>query len=104
MDERSHRLWRRDQEHYLPTEALRVIVQSRVTNPADRSRLLADIDVHTEKKDDRHFSQLPKLGGAPLFKNEFTEPSASTWSDAWFERDGAWPEMTQLAERIASAI
>jgi len=26
------------------------------------------------------------------------------WRDEWFERDGAWPEMTLLAEKIAAAI
>jgi len=24
------------------------------------------------------------------------------WNDAWFEKDGSWPEMTALAETIAS--
>lgn len=104
MVDRCHRLQRRDQEHYLPVEALRQIVEERVTNPEDRAHLLADIDAHVAKDDTRHFAPLPQLGRDPFFKNKFAKQSASPWADDWFERDGAWAEMTRLAERIASAM
>lgn len=146
LGDRSHCLERRDQEHYLPVEALRRIVEERVTNMADRERLLAAIDEHAAKGDARHFVSPPSLSNnftkslsglfrnqwilddsflAPrscvcfsfdelaqknrqasslFFKNEFTEPATAPWPDDWFERDRAWPEMTRLAERIASAM
>ncbi|HID31137.1 MAG TPA: hypothetical protein EYP19_14220 [Desulfobacterales bacterium] len=104
MGERSHRLRRKDQEHYIPIDALKDIVNARVTNPADRECLLAGIDRHYRLGIDRHFSLLPALGDSLFFKNEFTGPFASSWSDTWFERDDAWTEMTQLAEQIASTI
>jgi len=98
-----HRLERRDQEHYLPIPALQAIVKERITDPVERERLLADIDAHAAKGDGRHFVPLPKLGEFPLFKNLFMTANLN-WPDQWFEEDGAWPEMTRLAERIASAM
>jgi hypothetical protein len=99
LEDRSHRLRRRDQEHYLPREALVAIVQERMTNEGERERLMGEIEAHMAKGEERHFADLPALAA---FKNAFDEPLA--WSDAWFERDGAWPEMTLLAEKIAAAI
>lgn len=103
MDERSHRLERRDQEHYLPIPALQKIVEDRVTDPADRQRLLESIQLHAVKGPQRHFAPLPAIGDHPFFKNEFVIANLN-WPDQWFEEDGAWPEMTRLAERIASAM
>jgi hypothetical protein len=100
--DRSHRLHRRDQEHYLPREALEEIVQRRVTNDHDRERLMLGIDAQWAKGERRHFDDLPRLGPEPFFKNEFGEKLS--WSDEWFQHDGAWPEMTLLAEKIAAAI
>jgi hypothetical protein len=96
---RSHRLFRRDQEHYLPREALETIVRARVTNPDERERFLREINTHMAKGELRHFEALPSLAA---FKNAFREDLG--WSDEWFQRDGAWPEMTLLAEKIAAAI
>jgi hypothetical protein len=104
MGDRSHRLQRKDPEHYLPVEALRGIVERRVIDPNNRSRLLAYIDSQEAQGDARHFASLPALGKRQIFKNAFAEEAAADWADDWFERDGAWPEMTRLAERIAAAI
>lgn len=104
LDEHAHRLARRDQEHYLPAEALRTIVEKRVTDPADREPLMKAIDVHMNKGAERHFAALPDLGRKRIFKNEFDCSEIDQWQDAWFGRDGAWPEMTLLAEKIAAAI
>ncbi len=102
MSGRYHRLERRDQEHYLPKEALREIVNRRETNPDNQERLLHKLDEHFASGEGRHFVPLPELGSDSYFKNEFL-PDLS-WPDKWFEQDGAWPEMTRLAERLASAI
>jgi hypothetical protein len=102
MKERSHRLKRRDQEHYLPLEALKMIVKKRITDATERGRLLEALDEHFALGEERHFVELPHIGQEPFFKNEFVKESH--WPDDWFARDGVWPEMTRLAERIASAI
>lgn len=102
MVERSHRLQRRDLEHYLPEEALREIVERKIDDAERRSRLLEEIDKHMEQGDARHFAPWDPLGR--IFKNAFTGNDVPAWPDDWFGRDGAWPEMTQLAERIAAAI
>ncbi|WP_437719073.1 hypothetical protein WMF45_23290 [Sorangium sp. So ce448] len=99
LTDRSHRLHRRDQEHYLPREALEEIVQQRVSNDGDRDKLMMEIAAHMAKGERRHFDSLPKFAG---FKNAFNEPLA--WREEWFQRDGSWPEMTLLAEKIAAAI
>jgi hypothetical protein len=99
MGDRAHRLERRDQEHYLPVEVLRQILEDRIIDPREREKRLADIDGHVQKGDRRHFAAMPDL-----FKNAFAREGATAWPDDWFERDGAWSEMTRLAERIASAM
>lgn len=102
MGRHQHRLERRDAEHYLPEQALKSIAHHRLHDkPADRERLLKEVDAHLADQN-RHFAPLPRIGGGPFFKNEFNRDLA--WSDEWFARDGAWPEMTRLAERLASAI
>ena len=98
---RSHELRRRDQEHYLPREALEAIAERRA-NGDDREKLMRKIGEHMAQGERRHFEELPRLGRDPFFKNEFDAPLA--WSDEWFRRDGAWSEMTTLAETIAAAI
>lgn len=102
MIRRIHRLVRRDQEHYLPLEALRSISNARVQDTVERDTLLDKLEKHFALGQARHFVPLPRIGNDPFFKSEFVQEIA--WSDDWFERDDAWPEMTQLAERIASAI
>lgn len=105
LEHRGHRLERRDQEHYLPAEALRAIVNVRVTNNEQRTALMNAVATHMAKGADRHFSELPRLGDSPFFKNEFGAPLMWTAESVeWFQRDGAWPEMTLLAEKIAAAI
>jgi hypothetical protein len=104
LDEHSHRLQRRDQEHYLPPEALQKIVHAHQwQSDHDREQFTAKIKTHIERGYDRHFTELPRLGKEPFFKNEFDRP-ADWFDDDWFRRDGAWPEMTLLAEKIAAAI
>lgn len=98
MVNRSYRLKRRNQENYLPIKAMRQIIEMSVTDPEDRARLLGDIDAYAATGEGRFFQKLE------CFKNEFATPSASSWPDDWFEEDGIWPEMTELAERIASAM
>lgn len=98
MASRHYRLKRRNQENYVPIEAMQQIANTRITDPEDRARLIGDIDAHAAMGEGRYFQKLE------CFKNEFATPSASNWLDRWFEEDGAWPEMTDLAERIASAL
>jgi hypothetical protein len=103
MTGRWYRLQRRNQEHYLPMPALQKIVNERITDPADREQRLASIDGHVAKGEQRHFDPLPQLVDGAFLKRAFKDESES-WSDQWFEEDGAWPEMTWLAEQIASAM
>jgi hypothetical protein len=103
MEGRWYRLRRRDQEHYLPIPALRKIVNERITDPADREQRLASIDAHAAKGERRHFDPLPQLADGAFLKRAFKDEGES-WSDQWFEEDDAWPEMTRLAEQIASAM
>lgn len=98
LSNRHYRLKRRKQENYLPIEAMRQIVDTRITDPENRTRLIGLIDEYAVLGEGRHFKELE------YFKNEFATSSASNWPDDWFEDDGAWPEMTDLAERIASAM
>ncbi len=102
LNSRNHRLQRRDQEHYLPIEALKAIVEERITDPDSRASMFGKIEVHAALDDTRHFEKLPRLGKRPFFKGQFAKPLP--WSDDWFHRDGAWSEMTQLAEKIAAAM
>lgn len=101
MSTRSHRLERRDQEHYLPHEALREIVELR-TPPKDKKNMLEKLGAHMQNND-RYFAKLPACGEGSFFKNGFLYTDIA-WSDDWFEQDGAWPEMTRLAENIAAAL
>lgn len=97
---RNHRLWRRDQEHYLPREAMTAMVEKHFGNSSgDRDEHLAKIDAHFKKGDERHFAIISK----EFFKNAFYNRPID-WKDEWFQADGTWPEMTVIAEMIATAI
>ncbi len=98
MKKHHYRLKRRNQENYLPIEAMRQIVNTRITDPEDRTRLISLIDAYELLYKARYFKEME------YFKNEFATSSASNWPDDWFEDDDVWPEMTDLAERIASAM
>lgn len=100
---RWYRLERCKQEHYLPIPALRAIVEEQITDPNARERMTENINAHAAKGDLRHFDPLPELGNTAFLKKAFMTASGE-WPDQWFEEDGAWPEMTRLAERIASAM
>ncbi|CAK8711710.1 MAG: hypothetical protein CDV28_11550 [Candidatus Electronema aureum] len=97
VQNRSHRLLRRCQENYLPKEVMLAIIEKRITDPNDRIQRRIKIDQHCSGGDQRHFTKLDKL-----FKNGFTEEIA--WVEDWFKNDGSWPEMTELAEKIAAAM
>ncbi len=95
---RRHMLKRRNQESYLPREALEQILGQK--NLPDFKE---DLAAHYAKPEEiRHFAKLPKQGRKDLFKNEFGTLTDSP--DDWFENEGCWPEMTALAEKIAAVI
>ena len=102
LNSRSHRLQRRDQEHYLPIEALKTIVKERITDPGKRASMFEKIKAHAALENERHYKELPRLGKKAFFKSEFSNPLP--WSDDWVRRDGTWSEMTQLAEKIAATM
>lgn len=104
MTNHHHRLKRRNQESYLPIKAMRQIVDTEISDPANHKQLIEKINVYAAMGAEKHFEKLEDYPKA--FKNAFATaaPSASSWPDNWFEEDGAWPEMTNLAERIASAM
>jgi len=95
-------LERRKQENYLPRQAVEAYVSSRITAKEDREKLLAEVATHFESQE-RHWSELPCLGGnASFYKLAFAEES-QRWSDAWFEADGSRDEFQRLAESINAA-
>lgn len=104
MTNHHYRLKRRNQENYLPIKAMRQIVDTEISDPANHKQLIEKIDAYAAMGKEKHFENLENYLKA--FKNAFATaaPSASSWPDNWFEEDGAWPEMTNLAERIASAM
>lgn len=98
----SYRLRRKTQEHYLSISALERIVNSRVTDVATRKQLLQEISNYSELGQLRYFAKLPQIGENIFFKNEFSK--RDDWSgEVWLEED-VTKEMTELAERIASAV
>lgn len=101
MESRSHRLMRRDQEHYIPPEALQALVTSKAPGQ-NQTKLLEDLAAHGKLGERRHFTPLPRIGRDPFFKNAFSYNM--DWPDQWYLQDGAWPEMTELAEKIAAAM
>ncbi len=104
LSNRHYRLKRRNQENYLPIKVMRQIVDTEISDPGKHKQLIEKIDAYAAMGKEKHFENLEKYLQA--FKNAFSIaiPSASSWPDNWFEEDGAWPEMTNLAERIASAM
>lgn len=107
MEKRSHCLERMDQEQYLPLEALRMIIEKRITDKDNYSQLMKKVNKHFNADiETRHFTKLPQIGNDRFFKNEFAKAKEEgfKWNDEWFDRDGSWPEMTRLAERIASSM
>ena len=100
---RCHRLKRRTQENYLPKEAMQAIAKDRLTDRKDCEKMLDVIDTHYDRNQNCHFVKVPQLSkDNPFFKNEFAK--GTSWPEDWFEDDGAWPEMTRLAEKIAAAM
>lgn len=104
MKNHHYRLKRRNQENYLPIRAVRQIVDKEISDPTNHKRLTEKIDAYAAMGKEKHFENLESYLKA--FKNAFATaiPSASSWPDDWFEDDDVWPEMTDLAERIASAM
>jgi len=103
MGLRSHRLHRNDQEHYLPLEALKAIAGAeKRPGTGDYETIIAALDTHFQSGANRNFAELPY---AKMFKSAFCKyENKIIWSDEWFAKDGAWPEMTLVAEMIAGAI
>jgi len=106
MESRSHMLERRDQEHYLPPEALRKVFELCYEDQPVRAKNELELnDYLALPLGERSFKALPKAGREAFCKNAFfNRQTEFVWLDAWFEDDGAWPEMTRLAEAIAAAI
>ncbi len=99
LQARSHRLARRKQENYLPRAAMEAIVEEIFKHlPRERETHLAAMDAHFAQDDHGHFQQLPN---EKKFKNAFARRHI-LWRDEWFE--DVWPEMTKIAEMIATAI
>lgn len=96
---RFHMLERRDQEHYLPPEAL-----TEVTKRA-REEVKREVSSYLDLPSvGRHFKKLTKPVKKHLKSAFFKYSDEFDWKDAWFEEDDVWPEMTRLAESIAAAI
>ena len=102
MADRLHVLLRRDQESYLPREAVDQIIASK-TDARLREQMTALIDQHFANPT-RHHAKMPALGQSSWFKNAFIEHGALPWQDDWFACDGSEPEMIELAERIAAFL
>lgn len=104
MKDRLHVLCRRDQESYLPDEALRAIVATK-SGKLERDDMLARLASHFANTKGRHHVPVPKVGEVSWFKNAFLRYESSiAWDDAWFVRDGSGPEMVDLAEMIAAFL
>jgi hypothetical protein len=95
-DRRFHCLERRAQENYLPEEAALAILDRDKMSEVDKLSHRQDVEKHYAKPD-RHSAKPPRR-----LKNRFSDDIH--WSSKWFEKDGAWPELTKLAERIAAAM
>lgn len=104
---RSHRLCRKDQEHYLPKQALMSLLPDRGMSEAQRATAAERISEHFDRGPRRHFDELRlsddgRDAFSNTFKNKFEAPI--NWSDDWFQQDGAWPEMARIAEIIAASV
>jgi hypothetical protein len=97
LNNHSHMLERREQENYIPIEAMQHVTESQVPDPKRKTELLDWIQHHNDLGNGRHFQEVDKF-----FKNKFQ--SSNHWNRQWFKDDGAWPEMTRLAEKIAAAM
>jgi len=92
MKHRSHMLWRKKQENYLPLEALVAIKTKKQANAGGGiSRY------RSTEPPKRYFKKLPET-----YKNGFKVELE--WDDEWFKKDGCWPEMRVIAEMLAAAM
>ncbi len=103
LRERYHRLERRQQEYYLPREAMRWIAENQVTNGPQRQDALQTIEAFFQG--DRCHGPLPNVTNsqrkkAEFWKSRFWIHRGDTWNDGWFEADGA----TREGQRIAEAL
>jgi len=104
MANQLHMLRRRDQESYLPSEALNAVVATK-TDKKDRTDMLNMLAAHSAIGPGRHHMPLPKIGDASWFKNAFLlHESSFIWEGAWFSQDGSGGEMVDLAEMLAAFI
>lgn len=99
MQDRLHVLERRDQEAYLPREALDAII-AKAIDAAKHDTARDSLDLHFAKPD-RHHAVLPHK---TWFKSAFLRHDQIAWDDAWFERDNSEPEMIDLVEKIAAFL
>jgi hypothetical protein len=104
LEERLHILDRRDQESYLPPEALFEIVGQK-TDSGDRQKMADLLKAHLSRPDSRNHHKTPTLSekSTSWFKNAFLTAEVG-WKDEWFERDGSAQEMIDIAEKIAAFL
>ena len=103
MKARSHQLWRRTQENYLPRAALEQHVAAKCTNAETITATMAEIEsLFQGDAGVRHFFNMNELPCGKIFKKVFFDHDAQYW-DQVADR-GASAEMTVLAENIAAAM
>lgn len=89
LRQRAHRLQRKKQENYIPPQAMQLM-----------SRGGAVTTFLKHDPEERRFREVPKV-----CKNGFSKFDAKIeWDDAWFDEDGCWPEMKEIAELLAAAM
>jgi hypothetical protein len=110
LEKRHHVLQRKKQEYYLPKEAMYWIADKEITNRIEMESMKTAIDRFFDRDDRRCFGQLPKHASPSdkpterFWKGRFWRHRDVTWAKAWFEGDGCWGEMRDLAEAISRAL
>ncbi len=103
MKARSHQLWRRAQENYLPRAALEQHVAARCTNAEIKTATMEKIEsLFQNEAAVRHFYNMNALPCGKIFKNMFFDHDGQNGNEVTDR--AAWAEMTVLAENIAAAM
>ena len=105
LSKRSHMLERRRQEYYLPREAMERLACEQLTDRQQKDDTMAAIGAFFSGGQRRH-GELPGPVACDWWKNRFWFHRDQTprWPDLWFSMDGAWQEMTRLAEALERAL